>query len=446
MPTSLDHQKLLKELYQRLDDGALDPGDPLYEPIYARPGCEDPVALMRKHIEFSEGESIQMLSGFRGSGKTTELFRLKKDLETQGYVVLYGDALQYLNPAQEIDISDLLIVLAGTFSDAMEKEGLATIGGTSYWDRLTNFLTKTEVELDEVGFKTGADLQFKLQTTPTFRQMLRGKLENRTGELKRSVDLFFEDGVKAIRKKRGQEFPGVVFLFDQMEQIRGSLSTEQSVIDSVVRLFGQYLKMLEIPYVHAVYTVPPWLKFVFPNLGCKMQMLPSIRQWKKDANRTKCQEGWTALQGLVHRRFHGEDFQLFFGARGPAHERADRLIAVCGGHFRDLLLLLREAVLRVETLPVSEDVIQSAINAVRSNFLPIAIEDAKWLDEIGRLRSPALPTTGQKDVNRLTRFLDTHFVLYFTNGTEWYDIHPLIRDEVAAIVAREATQSPTPQT
>jgi hypothetical protein len=100
----------------------------------------------------------------------------------------------------------------------------------------------------------------------------------------------------------------------------------------------------------------------------------------------------------------------------------------------------------VETLPVSEDVIQSAINAVRSNFLPIAIEDAKWLDEIGRLRSPALPTTGQKDVNRLTRFLDTHFVLYFTNGTEWYDIHPLIRDEVAAIVAREATQSPTPQT
>jgi hypothetical protein len=451
MPTAPDHQSFLKGLYQRLDDRSLEPGDPLYEPIYTRAGCEDPVTLMQKHIEWSENESIQMLSGFRGSGKTTELFRLKKALESQGYVVLYGDALEYLNPAQEIDISDLLIVLAGTFSDALEEEGLESIGKDSYWNRFKNYLTATNVNLDEAGLKagaelTGAELKFKLKTTPTFRQMLREKLENRTGELKQNVNVFFEDGVKAIRQKRGQKFPGVVFLFDQMEQIRGTLSTEQSVIDSVVRLFAQNLKMLEMPYVHMVYTVPPWLKFVFPNLGCKMQILPSIRQWERDPDRTKCSDGWTALQSLVHRRFHGEDFQRFFGAKGPKHAQADCLIAVCGGHFRDLLLLLREAVLRVQSLPVSKDVIQSAINAVRSNFLPIAIEDAKWLDQIGRLRGPALPTTGQNDVNRLTRFLDTHFVLYFTNGTEWYDIHPLIRDEVAAIVAREAAKSPAPQT
>jgi hypothetical protein len=111
-----------------------------------------------------------------------------------------------------------------------------------------------------------------------------------------------------------------------------------------------------------------------------------------------------------------------------------------------LLLLLREAVLRAQTLPVGEDVIQSAIHEVRRQFSTIAIEDAKWLDQIGRLRGPALPTTGQNDVNRLTRFLDIHFVLYFTNGADWYDLHPLIRDEVAAIVAREAAPLPTPQT
>ena len=273
--------------------------------------------------------------------------------------------------------------------------------------------------------------------------MLREKLENRTGELKQNVCCFFEDGIKAIRAKRGPEFPGVVFLFDQMEQIRGTLSTEQSVIDSVIRLFAQNLKMLEIPYVHMVYTVPPWLKFVLPNTGSMMQILPSIRQWDKDPNRTRCAGGWTALQSLVHRRF-GEGFQLFFGGSGPHHAQADRLIAVCGGHFRDLLLLLREAVLRAQSLPVGEHVIQSAINSVRSNFLPIAIEDAKWLDQIGRLHGAALPITGQNDVNRLTRFLDTHFVLYFSNGTEWYDIHPLIREEVAAIVAREAAKSPAP--
>ena len=433
--------QLLKTLYQRLAYVPLKPGDPFYEPLYEKRGVEDPVALMQKNISFSDHESIQMFSGFRGAGKTTELFRLKADLERQGYVVLYGDALTYLNPAEEIDISNLLIVLAGTFSDALEEEGLPHFGKDSYWDRFTNYLTTTEVKLEEVGLKTGADLKLNLQTAPTFRQVLRTKLANHIGGLKKNVDRFFEDGIKALRAKRGESCAGVVFLFDQMEQIRGSLTNEQEVIHSVGRLFTQHLKLLGIPYLHLVYTVPPWLKFVLPNT-VPIQILPSIRQWNKNPGRTPYAEGQKILQSLVHRRFGAAEFNQVFGARGSHHSQADRLIAVCGGHFRDLLLLLRETVLRVETLPVTPEVIDNAITAVRSNFLPIAIDDAKWLDRIGRDRDPALQTTDKKDVNRLTRFLDTHFVLFFTNGEEWYDVHPLIRDEVRKIVEREAAQAP----
>ena len=440
MAPNPEQRSFLKGLYQRLGDEPLKPGSRFYEPIYGQPGCEDPVEFMRKNIEFSNTESVQMFSGFRGSGKTTELFRLKKDFEGEGYVVLYGDALKYLNPAQEIDISDLLIVLAGTFSDALEQEEFAGIGQDSYWNRLVNYLTTTKVELGEVGLKGGAEFKLTLKTVPTFRQLLQEKLAHRIGELKKSVDLFFEDGIKAIRAKRGNGFPGVVFLFDQMEQIRGSLASEQSVIHSVERLFSQNLKLMEIPYLHMVYTVPPWLKFVLPNIA-RIEMLPSVRQWNNDPTRTKHAHGWKALHSLVHRRFGEPDFAQFFGGPGPGHPLADALIAVCGGHFRDLLLLLREAVLRVQSLPVTQHVVASAITAVRGNFLPIAIDDAKWLAQIERVRGAALPTTGEKDVNRLTRFLDTHFVLYFANGTEWYDIHPLIREEVAAIVKREAAKT-----
>lgn len=167
---------LLKSLYQRLDDKALKPGDEFYEPIYAHEGCEDPVALMRQHIEWSNTESIQMFSGFRGSGKTTELFRLQKGLEEKGFLVLYGDALKYLNPAQEIDITDLLIVLAGTFSDALEKAEIGSPGHDSYWERLKNYLVTTKVELGEIGLQAGADLKLNLETSPTFRQLLRQNL------------------------------------------------------------------------------------------------------------------------------------------------------------------------------------------------------------------------------------------------------------------------------
>jgi len=445
MPLTNEQRELLKRVYQKLADRPLRPNDPLYQPVYQSPGSEDPVDLMQTHIEFSDVESVQMFSGFRGAGKTTELFRLKQNLEGLGYVVLYGDALSYLNPSEPIDISDLLIVLAGAFSDALEEKLKMNLGGESYWTRLFNYLTKTDVELKEVGVKTeaaspatnwlggikaGADLKLALSTTPSFRQKLQEYLSNRIGELKNQLDKFIEDGVKAIRKARGEDAK-VVFIFDSLEQIRGSLTNEQAVIHSVETLFANHLKKLDLPYVHSVYTVPPWLQFVMPNVA-QITLLPSLRQWYNDGERTMYQSGWDSLRALTKKRFGDADFKSFFGQTA----KADQLIAVCGGHFRDLLLLLRETVLRAKSLPVADEVIQNAILDVSSNFLPIAVEDALWLDQIEKLRTSALPSNKPEAVSRLTRFLDTHFVLYLTNGKEWYDIHPLIRDEVATVVKR----------
>src|SRR6185312_8045091 len=140
-----EENQFLKGIYQKLSDKPLQPDDPLYEPIYEHEGCEDPVDLMQTRIEFSEVESVQMFSGFRGSGKTTELLRLKQRLEAQGCVVLYGDALEYLNPAEPIDIADLLIVVAGAFSDAVRKLLGTDPAGESYWVRIKNLLTRTSV-------------------------------------------------------------------------------------------------------------------------------------------------------------------------------------------------------------------------------------------------------------------------------------------------------------
>ncbi len=445
MPLTTEQWAMLERVYQNLNDRPLSPDDPLYQPVYQSPGSEDPVDLMQRHIKFSGPESLQLFSGFRGSGKTTELFRLKGSLEKLGYVVLYGDALSYLNPSEPIDISDLLVVLAGAFSDALEEQQGISISGEWYWTRLFNYLAKTNVELKEIaaktevsspatnwfgGIKAGADLKLALSSTPSFRRKLQEVLSNRIGELKNQLDKFIEDGVKAIRKARGED-ARIVFIFDSLEQVRGSLLNERDVIHSVRTIFANHLAKLELPYLHTVYTVPPWLQFVMPNVA-QITILPSVRQWDNDGQRTPYQPGWDSLRALAQRRFGDADFKEFFGQTG----NADQLIAVCGGHFRDLLQLLRDTILRAKSLPVADDAIQNAIQAVRSNFLPIAITDALWLDQIEKLRTSVLPSTGPEDVGRLTRLLDTHFVLYLTNGKEWYDIHPLIREEVGIIVER----------
>src|SRR5205814_8656211 len=143
------------------------PGDPQYQPVYSHPGCEDPIQLLQNNIEFAGSESLNLFSGFRGSGKTTELFRLQHRLEQSGYVVLYADALDYVNPSSPIQISDLLIILAGAFSDALQKQKIADFAGENYWTRLRNWLTSTELGVKELGLKIGntVDLKLELKTS-----------------------------------------------------------------------------------------------------------------------------------------------------------------------------------------------------------------------------------------------------------------------------------------
>ena len=116
-----EDKQLLKRLYQRVKDEPLHPGSELYEPIYDKPDTDDPVARLCCHIQNNEGESVQLFSGFRGSGKTTELFRLRKELQAEGVVVLYSDALEYLNPSEPVEIATLLIAISGGFNDALRE-------------------------------------------------------------------------------------------------------------------------------------------------------------------------------------------------------------------------------------------------------------------------------------------------------------------------------------
>jgi len=450
--------QLEKRVYQNLTEAPLDPGSPFYQPIYQSSGVADPIDLMGKHIKFSAVESIQLFSGFRGSGKTTELKRLKARLDDEGYIVLYADALEYINPAEPIEISDLLVVLAAAYGEALTQFDTNIIQ-ESYWARLRNWLTRTEVAIESSsikaesqsplkdvvgGIKASADFKLALKTTPSFRDNLRTFLTDRLGELKADINRFVADGVKAICNQYGKG-KQIVFIFDNLEQLRGPLNSEQDVIRSVERVFTTHFQLLKLPNIHSVYTVPPWLKFVMPNFQ-QIVLIPNVRLWENDDARTPHAGGWTAMRGFVERRFTNDGCTEFFGQPDASgqYDAIEQLIAASGGTFRDLILLLRELVLRAKALPVPNDIVSAAITSVQRNFLPIAIDDARWLHDIGRLRMAALPSARPEDVSRLTRFLDTRFVLYLMNGKEWYDLHPMIRDEVRDIVKANTAEVPPP--
>ncbi len=452
MALNPEQERLLKRVYQSLADRPLEPGDPFYEPIYQRPEGEDPVAMLKRRISYSDVESLHLFSGFRGTGKTTELLRLGAELEQQGYLVLYASALEYLSGSEEVDIVTMLMAVAGAFGEQIEKKTGTAVSKEGFWRRIGNYLSKTTLEVSELSpkleiaspaksilgeLKAGLDLKVALKTAPSFRQKLHDFMANRLGELKREVNAFTEEGVKAVRDTRGQPGLQVVFLFDQFEQIRGSRTNEQAVIRSVERLFANYMEALRLPLVHVIYTVPPWLQFVLPG-AFSIEILPCVRLWENDRQRSRYPAGWRSFREAILKRFTKEGFRRLFGTDTEIGQgMADKLIAQSGGHFRDLLRLFREATVLVgswrPTLPMTPEVLQRAIANVRNEFLPISAADARWLAEIGKLRNTALPDSSPENVGRLSRFLDTHLVLYLTNGEGWYDIHPLIREQVEAL-------------
>jgi hypothetical protein len=394
----------------------------------------DPVERLARAIRYSESDSRQFFSGFRGSGKSTQLLRLKKKLEDEGYLVYYADALEYFNPALPIEIGQLLVLLAGAFSDSVEREEKLSLASESYWTRLRNYVTTANVQLDEVElglFGDVAKLKLAIRDATSFRQKLQQALSLRLYEIEAQVKKFFEEYVKEL-KERHTGAAGIVFLFDNLEQLRGSATTEQEVIGSVQTLFSTHLERLRIPYVHVIYTVPPWLKFLLA--GANVEILPSIVQWKNDLNRSPEGTGDDCLLNVIQGRFGGNGFLRFFGNAA----RAGEFVTVCGGNLRDLIRLLREAIIRANILPITDQVIQASIRTVREQFLPIPTDDALWLARIAQRRESALPNANPETIARFSLFLDTHLVLFLRNGNEWYDVHPLIREHVEQIAKREA--------
>ena len=60
-------------------------------------GDRDPVQELADQIDFADSAGAYLFTGNRGTGKTTELLRLGRLLQTCGCEVFYADMTDYLN-------------------------------------------------------------------------------------------------------------------------------------------------------------------------------------------------------------------------------------------------------------------------------------------------------------------------------------------------------------
>lgn len=426
--------QMLRQFYNKLTDRPLSPDDPFYVLFLPKLSGEgDPIAKLATQIMSRDAAGVSLLSGQRGSGKSTELRRLKRDLEKAGSTVFLCDMRDYMNLTQPVEISDFFISLMGALSQVVADECDQDPAQMSYWDRLVGFL-KSEVQLGDITIEptVGAatvGITASLKDDPHFKRRLQEGLRGHVARIVKQAHDFAAEVVGMVRRHVGDPDRKVVLLVDSVEQIRGVGSEADDVYRSVVNLFSGHADKLFLPSLEVVYTIPPYLTPLAPHVerflgGGPVYTLPSVHIRKKAGGTDP--DGLKVMQRIVEKRC--PDWKSVFTV-----DQLNCLSLASGGDLRDFFRLIKDCLVTATTVspptfPISNAIVDAAKNHLRRNMLPIAEEDVDWLRRISASHEPELQSN--KDLPRLAHFFDSSLVLNYRNGDDWYDVHPLLLEVI----------------
>ena len=423
----------LKAFNNKLEDAPLEPGNQCYVTHLGKPdGTGDPIVELYDRISWSEAASVTLLSGHRGSGKSTELRRLRKLLEDDGCVVFLRDMGDYMNMTTQVEISDFFISIMGALNDAYYEKYKENPAKESYWERLINFLNsdvKIEgltLEASTPGVKGG--IKASLKDDPSFRSQLQTELKGHVARLVQQAQEFADSVVEAVRRNTNDPNKKVVFLVDSVEQIRGVGADADKVHSSVENLFSAHADSLHFSSLHVLYTVPPYMTALSPALGRHLGggvicHLPSIHVFK-ERSADKDDDGLAIMKRIISCRY--PDWEQIITA-----PHLERMALATGGDFRNFFRMVSTALIKsggLDALPIPESIIVETENHLRREMLPIAADDMLWLKKIAESKSPKLKNIA--NLPQLARFFETCLILNYRNGDDWYDVHPLIRELV----------------
>jgi len=427
----------LTQFAAALRDRPLDPADPDEAKLYVRAlhvetdaqGHEkDPIAKLARKIERAEGgQHVWLFTGNIGSGKSTELRRLRGLLEDKKHIPILADASDYINLHQEIQISDFLISVSAAFAvEAGKRLGEAGIEA-GYWERLRNLLTNTQITVTETSAKaalpglTEVDIKAAIRLDPTFKQRLQQHLQAHLSTLRAEVEIQMAEIVQKLHARYGRDAK-IVLLFDSLERLRGSGEAADKVFTSLRQMFTQFHDMLKLPGIQVVYSIPLYLVRLEPQLYALFgdAAFCSLTSAHIFLNRSRelDEDGLKVIHDIVTARYPNWRDYL-------PETQLDRLVEASGGDLRDLFRFLSGVLLELED---SEDA-EAAVDYV----LGQAARILTWITEpnLNRLRTISqtkrIPRGSQEDMDALVRDMETKRVLMYLNGDEWYDIHPLLR-------------------
>lgn len=409
--------KTVAEAYRACNpDEALQPEDPRYVD-FSEVRSDDMLSEIGWKITVSGNDCLnKLVTGHRGSGKTTELLRLKKELETQDLFVIYADIEDMLDLG-DISYLDVLLAITRALADALEDEGIETeeklFKDIEQWfsDRI---ITKTFEDSDSLGAKTeaGASVGFglakifgkltaELKSASSRRVEIREQLDRNVTQFLRYLDVYITDAKIKLQEKGKSN---LVFIIDGLEKTvhREGDNGRSNYYD----LFIHHAEQLKAPNCHLVYTVP--ISLVFDTqLGDQWPddyyLVPMVNPSDK---------GTKKLLEAVQKRI---DIDEVF----ETQDTIDDFIKISGGALRDILRLIRMA-----SGPGDRISTGSGAQAI-GRFLQM--EDRLIRDSYKTLLTKVAKERKMPNDPEYEKLLHNRLVHEYQNGTRWADVHPAIK-------------------
>lgn len=387
--------------------------------------------------------TCDLFTGHIGCGKSTELLRLKLELEQSGFHVVYFESSEDLEMA-DVDISDVMLAIARRVSQSLDtitleepsrlKELLqgtakvlnSNVTGVKLKLPLGDVGITSEKEKFSIAFGIG-EITTRTKSDATLRQKLNQYLGPQKNLLLEAINQELLEPALAKLKQQGKK--GLVVIVDNLDRIDnrqkawGRPQQEYLFVDQ-----GESLTKL---HCHMVYTMPLALKFSndYGNLTQRFaddpKVLPMVAVKLPDGS--ECKVGMALLRQMVLARAFpdlDEDQRLDrITVLFDNSQTLDRLCSVSGGHIRDLLRLLNTWIKKEKQLPLSGELLEEVIRSYR-NERTMPISDYEWelLKQVRKRKKVS-------DDDGYQKLIRSRLVFEYRDGGEsWFDINPILAD------------------
>ncbi len=421
----------LKQLYNSFDPfRPLPAGDPAYVDCTEVRGDGDILVEVGREILYSNRMTCQLYAGHRGAGKSTELLRLQKHLDEQGCFVVYFAADEEDIDAEDAQYTDILLACTRHLLEALKGSASPNIllnWLKERWQDLKD-LALTEVSLESLSVEAQisqfAKITANLRAEPSQRQKIREKVNPHTIKLIEALNQFIKDAKQNLPPGYSQ----LVLIADNLDRIvpipqeDGRTNHDQIFLDR-----NEQLKALDC---HLIYTVPISLLYSsqaanVANIYGNAQVLPMIMV--QTPNNESYQRGINKVTELLQKRLSLVDPSLSIVDMFENREALEILCLMSGGHVRNLLLLMKEAIKYTNSLPIPTRALQRSLSELRNTYRNTVFAN-EW-EALAKVYHSKQIENDQLYRGLLFNrcILEYRYLSEQGESQVWYDIHPLIK-------------------